>query len=163
MSQTLVDADCWTRTEPLAPKRRPRNQQHSHRRPIPDRAVLTERGSAPAARGASTGAVATCGRLEAAPSRLADGMAPTRADRSGSRGRRQRIARCTGENTEPNPRDRRKARFTHLIRTETTRFRLSLASHRRTGTTCHSCRRLWTVRNAVATRRSPVTCFMFAS
>src|SRR5206468_12194549 len=41
---------------------------------------------------ASTGAVAARGRLEAAPSRPADGSAPTRPARSGPRGCRQRVA-----------------------------------------------------------------------
>src|SRR5437867_6447531 len=69
---------------------------------------------------ASTGAVAARGRLEAAPSRPADGIAPTRPARSGPRGCRQRVAprAARGKKTGPNPTDRRKAGSKHHVLTD---------------------------------------------
>ena len=69
---------------------------------------------------ASTRPVAARGRVEAAPSRLADRIASTRPARSGPRGRRQRVAprAARGKKTGPNPTDRRKAGSKHHVLTD---------------------------------------------
>src|SRR5438270_9505627 len=69
---------------------------------------------------ASTREVAAVGCVEAAPSRVADRIAPTRPARSGPRGRRQRVAprAARGEKTGPNPTDRRKAGSKHHVLTD---------------------------------------------
>src|ERR1700674_4798857 len=69
---------------------------------------------------ASTRAVAAGGRVEAAPSPLADRIASTRPARSGPRGRRQRVAprAARGKKTGPNPTDRRKAGSKHHVLTD---------------------------------------------
>src|SRR5438093_1019493 len=69
---------------------------------------------------ASAGAVAACGRVEAAPSGLTHGVAPTGPARSGARGGGQRIAprAARGKKTGPNPTDRRKAGSKHHVLTD---------------------------------------------
>jgi transposase len=138
MSQTLVDDDLWSRIEPLLPKRRPRNRQHAGRKPIPDRAVLT--GILFVLRSGIPWKMLPqemgCG-LEATPSGLAHGVAPTGPTRSGAGRRRQRLARgaARGKKAGPNPTDRRKAGSNIMSLPMRTGFRSSRASRRRTGTT----------------------------